>query len=304
MPIISSELSEHFERCYGDYVKEIQRERGYENLRKYLREFDGLPADKTNRTSLMEAIKDYSMAPLTRFFPENDQRVAIVAANPGLASNPRFYLEGEGAALHEADGDPRKMARVSKNYLPEYLTRNDNSWDKLVNILQTEVPNLPNPHTEVTTSEYLQEAASRHPHEPLSNSSRVDHDTGFFSDVYYTNAYKFATNGTTDVDNWDFGVPYLSKELQTVSPDLVVCTSKLSWQMVLSGCDRNQVNGKNNAPVTTSWYKIPDNTQVDKARYSAYKTENFAIANIRHPARGINTDQTTATIKSAVGSAF
>jgi len=296
MPIISQNLLENLSMTYDMYVDQMIDD-GHDNLTQYLQNFNGLPSNSEERQELIDGISNYSMAPLARFFPENNQSVALVAANPGLASTPEFYLQGEGALLNECNENIDQMATISKNYLPEYLNRDSNSWSDLINIVRKGIPDMRYNHESL--SKYLYNDTCSHPYENLRDMNQVDHERGFFNDIYYTNAYKFATNGVSDIENWKFAVDNLLRELDIVDPKIVICASKLSWEMIFNGLSKEQISSVNDSPITTDWYKMRGNKEVDKARYAVYNTDNYLVVNIRHPARGINQSKTTDAIRLA-----
>jgi len=317
---MNSDMVELQQRILREYDSAVQSE--YDSIFEYMAENSSQPSGTATRESLKDhrhsdetSINKLSTTalPLFRCFPESNQEVALVGNNTGATFSPEYYLVGEGRSLVEngvtlADDrvetyHPEEMAAVSKNYLPNYFFNSQNDWDRDIRTIRNNSPPLTSGN-EMSDSEYLFERKTVDCKEPLPEQEAIPTNTGFFDEIYYTNACKAPSTDTTELAfNTSKFQGHLYEELEVLDPSLIIMAGHLGWRFFLRSVrsSEQEIERLDDGPIVEKYFER-DGQEKDLARHGIYKYGDWVIATISHP--GIFRTNDTETIINATKEAF
>jgi len=159
-----------------------------------------------------------SLYPFERVFPSANQDLAIVFINPGLNwrdSDPELD-DNYQLSRAQPDNMTRRCA-ISMDAAFKYLFKHntsDNRYNRVGDVLQ-----------QISTETSLMSGLT----------ATLDRPIEFFTDVYYTNWYKFGTAGSSNIPTKvakpdSFVSRNLREELALVDPELVLVFGRLPWE--------------------------------------------------------------------------
>lgn len=253
---------------------ELFKTNGISTARAYVEQYGDEPIDDDPALESVLAEMGTNLLGFERLYPAAAQNVAIVFINPGLRWRDTRELDDNYQLSKKNPRDWASRFGVSMDGVFKYLTSNnedDAGFQRVQDIVQ-QVGEETSLLSDLTV--------------------KLNRPAEFFSDVYYTNWYKFATNGVGRIDSdvkdpESFASRSLRRELAVVNPDLVLLFGRLPWVHSL----RPYCNPLGDAPKGASI------TEAQNHLYEcALPSTSFHVLPYNHPSdrnrgRGANHDQ-------------
>lgn len=233
MTAFSPEAHEFHEQLAEDYLSRLC-ENDVENAEAYFAQMD---AFEDGRITEIDEVREFlanNEMPLEAFYrvaPTNDQDVMMATLNPGMKDEIDLldFTEKEFDRHISVGSDFEAKAGTVAQNLRKYLTRSDNRFSDLIQILRSELDVMDD---SVDLDDYL-------------NYDEDSPMNGFFGDICYTWMYKLSTPD----DDYIPGLGSLSKSearehfaeeiFEVVEPKVLVSVSKHGWETVWEYLDRN-----------------------------------------------------------------
>lgn len=250
MAPFTCEAHDFHKKVADSYISSLQ-ESGVENVELYFEEVNAFEDGRITEEGGVREFLGENDLPLEIFYrvaPTGDQDVLMATLNPGMQKmiDRETFTNGEYGRHRLAGKDLEAKAETVATNINGYLTRQDNSFKELIDILRSELDIM---DSSGTLEEYV-------------TCSEDDLFDGFFGDVCYTWPYKLATPKDYHVD--DLGGPsrtqarnWFAKELfEIVDPKVLVCVGKQGWQTVWASLDEPEEEIEaysDNSPVTVSY---------------------------------------------------
>lgn len=253
-------MSEHHRKLLGQYRDTLRVEEGIENAEEYL--------ERYGSDSIPKLARELPAHIFARHFPENSQDIVISLTNPRTQSTAHHLTEGEAGRLAQAGMNVEQRAKISANYLPQYLER------KYFQSLLKDI-------ADASTDENLSEASSIEQYQQLDaaeayrdeDGSGVDLDKGFYRDIYYTNYYKLATDKGSDIPRWGKNIARKAyfEELAIISPHVAFIGGYMAWEAT-----------KRNFGDQLVAHSDPEGMTVSAVHGHLFKAPNYYVVPIAH----------------------
>jgi hypothetical protein len=234
MSVLTPELTEEISTSYGQYT-DLLNSAGIDSAAEYVNRAE------TDSWDQPEDI-EIGLHSFFRCFPGGDQDIAMVQLNPKLKVSDANFVDGE-YNLYNSAGTAESpefdtIASVAPNWTAPWLLK-DSSNPMIVQLISALSDSGVLSTDFQSVDEYLQ--VERANEFKRTHSGGVDPSTGFFSDFYYTNWFKFATRngdridalaGSSTISPDDFSrlaTETVIHELNTVNPDIVFVCGADPW---------------------------------------------------------------------------
>ena len=279
--MLSNKLKAYHEDTLFEYKKWVKDYARYdvETAVDYLKEKEVLPKPASGvepEELAKELVPREAFHLFYRVAPGSNQRVMLIGENPRFQSYSRkWYEKNEGSELLSTGGDMEKLAEVGRTRLLNYLLRsegsNANYWTGHLSAIFKHIPWLSGLSGGV-------------------NQELQQHPDRFYNNVYYTNAWKFATNEGINhaKGRCKLAHPRLHDEIEIVDPDLLVVCSGAGWRFTIgegitsdNQTTSTRVESLDGSPI----YGHYDGTGPDKSAGGVFDINGRVVATAKHPGR-------------------
>jgi len=283
MALLNREAKQFHRKLQRDYIDQLN-ENGIQICRDYFNCL-GLFDDGTiqDPQDIREKLADenYPLEIFYRVAPTVDQDVMMTTLNPSMKREIGLstFTEGEYHRHRKAGTDLEAKAETVALNLHGYLTRDDNSFDFVIDTLRKKL-------------DIMDGTGSLENYLRCKEGNLLD---GFFGEVCYTYPYKLATSEDDHIDK----LPSLSREaarhsfaeelFEVVEPQILLCAGKQGWQTVWNYLDdpQDEIEAySERSPVTKSYQR-----ELGEGAFSGlYRiaSEDLWILTTFHASRGVN----------------
>jgi hypothetical protein len=266
MSILSSELRKAHQTFYDESL-EILREYGIGHLLEYLEHIREADYSKSQK----EFLRDTSPRAATRIYPGADQDIVFASLNPKVVEEAKAAPSDTLRRLSKHTNDIERYAiECAKDYQRNYLDRSvkgtrKNGYHELFDLLN---------HVGLIS----------YPENGRSGYLQNQYPSKVFSDIYFTNWYKFGTESESEKNNLpdeiaDLSYSCLINELEAIEGSVVFAF----------GDDiQSQLGNHVSQPLTEEAPEYDDVTSTERHGY-AYETDiagGTTVITVGHQGQG------------------
>lgn len=192
--------------------------------------------------SRSESVEDW-VSSISRFYPYNNQNVALVLEEPGINE----FDMTENRELSKKGGNIEEMVGISANFYIDYISGRDGNQSNLMDYILKPLFNItsigPNNESLDEYLGYLEDESS------ISSDleRQVNLRSGVWDDLYVTNRHmtaEFGSTGLSNEESYKKVEALLFEELHLLGPELIICAGQGTINAICDYYQYSIINGK------------------------------------------------------------